>query len=258
MTDTVPFWKALLAGSAGGVANAIVGHPFETVKVRLQCGEAFSPKIFRGIFSGVLSPIVGTAPFWGCSYLGYNAARKAGYTTNSPIDLVARGMLVGSCSTAIRTPVDCVKIVAQHDCTSSPVALKKIISTSGPQGVFRGFSATFLWLSISATIFWGAADLSRSFLTHQCGFEPGALTELLSGGMAGVIEWNICLPFDTFKTRVQASSGSSLRQVWDKLILEQGYTGLYKGYVPVMMRAFPANAAPFFVISIVKSWLENI
>lgn len=96
------------------------------------------------------------------------------------------------------------------------------------------------------------------FLIGQCGFEPGSFTELLSGGMAGVVEWNICLPFDTFKTRVQASSNSSLRQVWDKLILEQGYTGLYKGYVPVMMRAFPANAAPFFVISIVKSWLEKI
>jgi len=32
-TSPPPLWQAVVAGSAGGVANTIVGHPLDTLKV---------------------------------------------------------------------------------------------------------------------------------------------------------------------------------------------------------------------------------
>lgn len=47
---------------------------------------------------------------------------------------------------------------------------------------------------------------------------------------------------------VSASEGAypgGVRDVFRQLVREEGFTALYKGCAPVMMRAFPANAACF-------------
>ena len=34
--DPTPYWHDFLAGYVGGVCGVVIGHPFDTVKIRLQ------------------------------------------------------------------------------------------------------------------------------------------------------------------------------------------------------------------------------
>jgi solute carrier family 25 carnitine/acylcarnitine transporter 20/29 len=55
----------------------------------------------------------------------------------------------------------------------------------------------------------------------------------------------VCLPQDVLKSRLQSAPEgrySGIGDVARHLIREEGITALWKGFTPVMMRAFPANA----------------
>ena len=55
----------------------------------------------------------------------------------------------------------------------------------------------------------------------------------------------VCLPQDVLKSRLQAApegTYTGIRDVARKLIADEGILALWKGFTPVMLRAFPANA----------------
>ena len=77
---------------------------------------------------------------------------------------------------------------------------------------------------------------------------PGALATFMSGGFAGMANWAAMLPIDTVKSRYQiAPEGkySGVYAVFREILAKEGVKGFYKGLTPVMVRAFPANAACF-------------
>ena len=49
--EAQPLWHSLVSGSAGGAAAVLVGHPFDTIKTRLQTGRR--DRIFRFLYRGV-------------------------------------------------------------------------------------------------------------------------------------------------------------------------------------------------------------
>ena len=65
-----------------------------------------------------------------------------------------------------------------------------------------------------------------------------------AGGLAGTAEWAAIMPIDTIKTRyTMAAAGTPLRAVVREIMKEGGPRGFYRGFVPTMLRAFPANGA---------------
>jgi len=71
----------------------------------------------------------------------------------------------------------------------------------------------------------------------------------LSHAIAGIANWSIGMPQDVLKSRLQTAPEGTypggIRDVFRNLIKTEGPTALYRGFVPVMCRAFPANAACF-------------
>ncbi len=78
--------KNLFSGLMGGVANCLTGHPFDTLKVRLQTQPSSNPvytgvidccvKTLRsegigGLYKGVGSPLVGQMIFRGTLFTAY-------------------------------------------------------------------------------------------------------------------------------------------------------------------------------------------
>ncbi len=51
--------RPIVAGAMGGFGSVLVGHPFETVKARLQTGVKPSWPGLRGAYAGMLSPLTG-------------------------------------------------------------------------------------------------------------------------------------------------------------------------------------------------------
>ena len=72
---------------------------------------------------------------------------------------------------------------------------------------------------------------------------------LFAGGMAGISNWLVSIPADVLKSRLQTAPEGTypngLRDVFKQLVRNEGHAALYKGIGPVMLRAFPANAAMF-------------
>lgn len=67
--------------------------------------------------------------------------------------------------------------------------------------------------------------------------------------MAGVANWLIGMPSDVVKSRLQTAPEGTypngIRDVLKDLMKNEGPLAFYKGITPVLLRAFPANAACF-------------
>ncbi|OLL24506.1 Mitochondrial substrate carrier family protein L [Neolecta irregularis DAH-3] len=117
--------RSFLAGSVSGVTKLLVGHPFDTVKVRIQTGIYNSPwaclkgtiinEGMRGLYKGATPPLIGWA-FMDSLMLGslhnYKAAMRYQMNTdNLPVWAVGIcGMGAGWTVSSIASPVEHIKV----------------------------------------------------------------------------------------------------------------------------------------------------
>ena len=100
-------------------------------------------------------------------------------------------------------------------------------------------------------------EVVRSYLSrHTSLHEPKRSTHsrllgndiwitITAGSCAGLIGWAVAIPFDVVKNRHQAviigSMFSTVVDLWKK----ERFSGFYRGAIPILTRAIPANAAAF-------------
>ena len=82
--------------------------------------------------------------------------------------------------------------------------------------------------------------------------ESDSATELISGGLSGMLAWASIGPIDGIKTRVQAgpktgTASLSMISVARDIQAEGGTRQLFRGAGPMVARAFVANAVIFSV-----------
>ncbi|XP_065160591.1 congested-like trachea protein [Atheta coriaria] len=120
------------------------------------------------------------------------------------------------------------------------------LAEGGISRIYKGFFATILREFPGSGIYFLTYEWFTSY--HTVGTSATLLKMVIGGGMAGVVMWMIVLPFDTLKSRLQTAppgTYTGLGHVFKDLMAHEGPAALYKGAVPVMARAFPANAACF-------------
>ncbi|KHJ85036.1 dif-1 domain protein, partial [Oesophagostomum dentatum] len=129
--------------------------------------------------------------------------------------------------------------------------VKKLWKSGGISSIYRGTGATLLRdIPASAAYLSVYEFLKKEFSGEgkQRTLSPGAT--LLAGGLAGIANWAVCIPADVLKSRLQTAPEGKypdgIRGVFREVIREEGPRALFKGFAPVMLRAFPANAACFF------------
>lgn len=78
--------------------------------------------------------------------------------------------------------------------------------------------------------------------------------------MAGIFNWCVGMPADVLKSRLQSAPEGrypkGIRSVFTELMKNEGPLALYKGVTPVMLRAFPANAACFIGFEFANKFLN--
>lgn len=66
---------------------------------------------------------------------------------------------------------------------------------------------------------------------------------LVAGGITGIVSWSVCIPFDVVKSRLQSAPESrypnGVRDVFREIIRTEGTAGLFRGFTPILLRAFP-------------------
>nr|AKN21591.1 slc25a-23 [Schmidtea mediterranea] len=287
--------KSFIAGGVGGICTVVVGQPLDTIKVRLQAMPIPKPgelPLYKsmadcflqtlknegpfGFYKGMAAPLIGVTPMFAVCFFGYNLGRKLQVKDeNTPLtkpQIFAAGMLSGVFTTAIMTPGERVKCLLQVQGASSgppkykgPAdVVKQLYKEGGIRSIYKGTAATLL-RDIPAT---GTYFMSYEWLKESLTPEGGdkahlsAGRTLIAGGFAGMCNWLVCIPPDTLKSRLQtAPEGkypNGLRSVFREMMANEGLIGLYRGVSPVLIRAFPANAACFLGYEMALKLLNKI
>ncbi|KAH8378241.1 hypothetical protein KR093_010326, partial [Drosophila rubida] len=265
-----------------GAAGVLVGHPFDTVKVHLQTDNPKNPKYkgtfhcmktilmsdnIRGLYRGISSPMMGIGLVNAIVFGVYGNIQRLSDDPNSLVSHFYAGSAAGFVQSYVCAPMELAKtrlqLVNQIEGSvkfKGPVqCLMYVYRTEGIRGCFKGLTATILRdipVNTNTLSFSGFSSyfVSYEFLM-QCRETPGVLYTLMSGGLAGIASWLACYPIDVVKTHLQADAlGSNAKyngfvDCAVKSYEREGYMFFFRGLNSTMVRAFPMNAACFFVVS---------
>eukprot|EP00128_Syssomonas_multiformis_P014407 Colp12_sorted_trinity150504_noHs@13358 len=259
--------KSFIAGGVGGVCLILVGHPLDTVKTKMQAGqftstmEAVKATVaksgYRGLYAGMAAPIVGVTPMYALCFFGYTMGQRLFCDADAFKELkLGQIALAGATSGLFTTPilapgerVKCLLQVHQGKFSGPNEVFKYLYKTQGLKGCTRGFGATMARDSLASAFYFSSYEYLKHHLTPEGASGPNAAGTLFAGGVAGVLNWAAALPIDVVKSRLQSDLDGKYKgfsHVFKEIVKTEGLKGFYRGFTPVMLRAFPANAACFF------------
>ncbi|XP_064780806.1 mitochondrial basic amino acids transporter-like [Oncorhynchus masou masou] len=278
-----------LAGCIGGAAGVLVGHPFDTVKVRLQVQNVDKP-LYRGtyhcfqsivrqesmfgLYKGIGSPMMGLT-FVNAIVFGVqgNTMRYLGHDT--PMNQFLAGAAAGAIQCVVCCPMELAKTRMQMQGTGEKKSKRKLYKNSldclahiykreGLLGVNRGMVTTL----IRETPCFGVYFLTYDILTRSIGCEPGdryMIPKLLfAGGMSGVTCWLSTYPVDVIKSRLQADGVggvyqySSIADCVRQSVKREGLIVFTRGLTSTLLRAFPVNAVTFATVTLVLMYARGV
>ena len=200
----------------------LVGHPLDTVKVRLQTASSGSMGMMdcvrltlkeegvRGFYKGMQSPLAGEGFFNAAQFLCYGAAKRMLLENNTQSSAIfapggpaaaprtdltiseyfIAGALTGFACTFVETPIDLFKSQLQTQIfrpqplfRTFPECCSFIWRAGGVRGCFQGMSATFLRTVPATACYFGVYEAVKSALV-----KPGQRKDELGPGellMAG-------------------------------------------------------------------------
>ncbi|XVE98308.1 hypothetical protein REPUB_Repub03eG0094500 [Reevesia pubescens] len=83
-----------------------------------------------------------------------------------------------------------------------------------------------------------------------------SLRRLMSGAVAGAVSRTAVAPLETIKTQLMVGSfGNSMSEVFDKIIKNEGWKGLFRGNLVNVIRIAPSKAIELFAYETVKKQL---
>ncbi|XP_008152994.1 mitochondrial basic amino acids transporter isoform X2 [Eptesicus fuscus] len=273
-----------LAGCAGGVAGVLVGHPFDTVKVRLQVQSLEKPQYrgtvhcfqsiikqesVLGLYKGMGSPLMGLT-FINALVFGVQGNTLRALGQDSPTNQFLAGAAAGAIQCVICCPMELAKtrlqlqdVGAARTYQGSLDCLAQIYRHEGLRGVNRGMVSTLL----RETPSFGVYFLTYDVVTRALGCEPGdALLVpklLLAGGTSGILSWLSTYPMDVVKSRLQAdgvrgaSRYSGILDCMRQSYRAEGWRVFTRGLTSTLLRAFPVNAATFATVTIVLTYARG-
>ncbi|KAH3681333.1 hypothetical protein WICPIJ_007686 [Wickerhamomyces pijperi] len=268
-TTTYDVLIGYLAGTFSGLAKNAVGHPLDTIKVRLQTTstqftgpldcvrKTYATQGVKGFYLGFTPPLVGWVVMDSVmlgSLHNYRRIIKQNFYNGESLDLkghVAAGVMAGWTVSFIAAPVEYAKVKLQIQYgkgNRGPISVIKEIYQRqglGLNGLYKGLVSTLIFRTHFIT-WWGSYHLFTEKL-NSFNWNP-VLVNFLAGGFSASCFWITAYPFDVVKSYVLANdkfngSFKSWLDATKEIYREKGIKGFGRGFAPSIMRAFPANAA---------------
>lgn len=236
--------RDVFAGTCGGIAVTLVGHPFDTLKVRLQT-QPTNPPIYSGVvdclqktikwegpaglYKGVTSPLAGQM-FFRATLFGAFGGSKRWLATNwdgsprelKPIDFYKAGMITGFAAAFTEGPIDFYKsqlqvqiIKAKADPNYKPPytsvfdCVKSTIRQNGIRGPFQSLGPTIVRNTPANAAFLGTFQLlkEKAAVHYDCKVsELPAWSVVSAAGAGGLLYWLLIYPVDVVKSAMAADS----------------------------------------------------
>ncbi|KAJ9055792.1 hypothetical protein DSO57_1015445 [Entomophthora muscae] len=278
-----PFVTEFLAGTVGGCCEVLVGHPFDTVKVRIQTQSATTPlysgavdcfkktlekEKVTGLYRGVTPPLI-TVGFCSAIIFSSNGYFRRKLNPNPisdptsselPIGPTAlAGAMTGSIIACFYCPMELLKIRMQTQTLFNAKyrglidCAKQTVKRDGLAGMYRGFTVTLARDMACFAGYFSMYHFMRDlYIERLAGPEVDRNSDLpmwyllLSGGLSGIACWLTSYPQDIIKSRLQSSPTKLTIPDTIKTIFREGkWRGFTRGLAPTLLRSFPANAATF-------------
>ncbi|CAK7333153.1 unnamed protein product [Dovyalis caffra] len=208
----------------------------------------------------------------------------------SPYLSYVSGALAGCAATVGSYPFDLLRTVlaSQGEPKVYPTmrsAFVDIIRTRGFRGLYAGLSPTLVEIIPYAGLQFGTYDTfkrwtmawnhHRSSTTSPISTNDSASSFqlFLCGLAAGTCAKLVCHPLDVVKkrfqieglqrhpkygARVEHRAYTNIFDALRRILLMEGWAGLYKGIIPSTVKAAPAGAVTFVSYELTSDWLESI
>ncbi|XP_044057395.1 solute carrier family 25 member 15a [Siniperca chuatsi] len=285
------------AGAAGGTACVLSGQPFDTTKVKMQTfptmyrgfihcfTSTFRQEGLRGLYKGSTPALIANISENTVLFLSYGRCQDVvRFVCNvdkgaelSDLQKASSGSLASIFSAMAICPTELVKCRLQAMLEMEAAGkitggqkstvwtvVKEVMKTNGPLGFYQGLSSTIVREIPGYFCFFGAYELCRSTFAQYMGTDKdgiGILPLMFSGGFGGACLWLVVYPIDCVKTRIQVYSQTGKQKGFLKTFLgvirTEGFTALYSGLTPTMIRTFPANGALFLAYEFSRKFMMD-
>ncbi|ORY35492.1 mitochondrial carrier domain-containing protein [Naematelia encephala] len=266
--------KDLIGGSIGGIAQVLVGQPFDIIKVRIQTaptGTYASPldcatKLLKndgpmGFYKGTLTPLLGIGA---CVSIQFGALEWSKRTFGAPDkdcvflgELYASGAIAGVANTIVATPVEHIRIRLQTQSTfAGPLdCARQLYASAGIAGIMKGQVST-MWRD---GLGYGSYFLVYEWLVQNHVEKHGVdrkdiapIWSVTYGAAAGYGLWATIYPVDVIKSKLQTDSLDPTKRQYSGMIdcatkvwRAHGWRGFTGGLMPTLIRSPFANGATF-------------
>lgn len=217
------------AGCMSGLAQNIIGHPLDTLKVMIQNNKKIdnfkninllSKKYYKGVLYPTALSILLNGISFQTNHLLKNNHNKKNHFLN--------GFLTGFITSPIVYIFEVCKVKKQMQ---QKIDFNKVHKT-------KGFFMTICRESLAMSLYFGTYySLSEK-----------KYSSLFSGGFAGLINWSFTYPIDVIKNR-QMSQDITIKQA-----INMG--AMWKGYTICAIRGIIVNSIGFYVYEATKSNLN--
>ena len=272
--------RLVLSSGAPALLWAAIGCPFDMIKTRLQTAKTpFTSPVhclawtvrregLAALWKGLVPQLLVTTPYSVIMFSTYQALRPD--TGGEGAGHLAKCFLAGAASgiavTAVHNPLELWRVrlqthlpLASDGSTSSGSSRKAKVRTSStvllsllthPRQLGRGASMTLAENVIGN----GAFFCSNEALRRVSGRQTWA-SELLVGGLTGVVFQAVVYPMDLVKARLMTQDGLHAAQAVRQVLGTDGISGFYRGASVAVLRAFAINAAGWPALRAAQLWL---
>ncbi|KAF9242672.1 mitochondrial carrier domain-containing protein [Melanogaster broomeanus] len=191
--------------------SLIAGGAADTVKTRLQSAQGFlKAGGFRGIYKGVGSVVVGSAPGAAIFFSTYEMAKQSLplHGQLAPLNHMISASIGEIAACLVRVPTEVIKTRTQTSsygsaATTSVAAAKIVLRHEGIKGFYRGFGTTIMREIPFTSLQFPLYELLKLRLSLALGARPLRAPEAaICGSIAGGVAAALTTPLDVLKTRV--------------------------------------------------------
>lgn len=280
-SDGISSTRLGIAGAWGGLLQCIVATPSELIKCQQQVYIQGTQKlstwkvvrdrvkhtgIMRGLFQGWWATVWRDVPSFAIYFVTYEWSKKIMYdirailrgndheTEHSKDTNLASREEVSPEQTASDT--DSSQNSTETEPSNPSIEIFSTVSTGEDESSKADDLSSILAEEAEQPRREAAATVAITTDAKPRGALPqlsDTIIMLLAGSISGVFTWGSTYPFDVLKTNVQTKSLSTpveqLRMsfIARELMKRTGWTSLFRGLSPTLIRAIPTNAVTFLV-----------
>lgn len=293
MTDArpLPFIYQFAAGAVAGISEILVMYPLDVVKTRMQLQVAggVGPQ-YNGVvnclkqivakegasrlYKGISSPVLMEAPKRATKFACNDEFQKI-YKREFGVEKLTQSLSIlsgasaGCCEAFVVVPFELVKIRLQDVSSkyNGPVdVVKRIIAQEGVLAMYNGLESTLWRHGVWNAGYFGIIFQVRSLLPQAQSKSQQTGNDLIAGTIGGTIGSLMSTPFDVVKSRVQNTAvvaGQARKYNWSwpsifTIYREEGFSALYKGFVPKVLRLGPGGGILLVVFTGMMDFFRTV